>query len=211
MGWYGQQAQTSKVAPARMEHDRLLSCLRCHLETVTAENQRLKAAVWTIRRGGKGPKKKMTKEERKANRKAKKAGKQSDVLSGRSGGTQTMVVYGGKKAVPIPPEFLIGEDGDSEKACRNVETEHVQKVYDTIALQWHGTRYKSWPKVADFIDNQVRRAQTVAGTLLIAPRQPPGSLFGDIGCGNGKNMPHCNVAGMALVISQCGFRFVASA
>ena len=54
------------------------------------------------------------------------------------------------------------------------EKEHVQKVYDSIAAQWHGTRYKPWPKVAEFIK-----------------RQPKGSFFGDIGCGNGKNWSSC--------------------
>ena len=54
------------------------------------------------------------------------------------------------------------------------EKEHVQSVYDSIAAQWHGTRYKPWPKVAAFIE-----------------RQPKGSLFGDIGCGNGKNWMAC--------------------
>ena len=41
-------------------------------------------------------------------------------------------------------------------------------------LQWHGTRYKPWPKVAKFIESQ-----------------PKGSLFADIGCGNGKNWAAC--------------------
>ena len=62
----------------------------------------------------------------------------------------------------------------NEMATPFCETEHVQKVYDSIAKQWHGTRYKPWPKVAAFIE-----------------RQPKGSLFGDIGCGNGKNWFAC--------------------
>ena len=53
--------------------------------------------------------------------------------------------------------------------------EHVRRVYDAIAHQWHGTRYKPWPRVAEFIATLPLRA-TVC----------------DVGCGNGKNMPACN-------------------
>ncbi|XP_077526241.1 tRNA (carboxymethyluridine(34)-5-O)-methyltransferase alkbh8 [Haemaphysalis longicornis] len=50
-----------------------------------------------------------------------------------------------------------------------LETEHVYKVYENIAEQFSDTRYKQWPKVAEFLD-----------TL------EPGSLLLDAGCGNGK-------------------------
>jgi len=59
-------------------------------------------------------------------------------------------------------------------ATPQVEIEHVKNVYDSIASHWHGTRYKPWPKVETFITSQ-----------------PPGTLFADIGCGNGKNIPCC--------------------
>lgn len=52
----------------------------------------------------------------------------------------------------------------------DVELEHVRKVYDAIAPQWHGTRYKAWPKVATFC-------------LMHCG---PGSIVADVGCGNGK-------------------------
>ena len=45
----------------------------------------------------------------------------------------------------------------------------------------HGTRYKAWPKVAEFV------------TSL-----PKGSMIGDIGCGNGKNIPACNEVGLGI-------------
>ena len=42
-------------------------------------------------------------------------------------------------------------------------------------------RYKAWPRVAAFIESL-----------------PRGSLIGDIGCGNGKNIPSCSEVGVAL-------------
>jgi SAM-dependent methyltransferase len=57
----------------------------------------------------------------------------------------------------------------------------VQRVYDSIAHEWHGTRYKPWPRVAEFIQ-----------------RQPRGTLFADAGCGNGKNWAACAERGYAL-------------
>ena len=58
-------------------------------------------------------------------------------------------------------------DGDKTPA---VELEHVRAVYDAIAPQWHGTRYKAWPRVAKFC-----LMNCGAGTLVA-----------DVGCGNGK-------------------------
>lgn len=54
-----------------------------------------------------------------------------------------------------------------------VERVHVQRVYDAVATQWHGTRYRAWSGVEDFVRRHVR----------------PGSLVADVGCGNGKNLP----------------------
>jgi hypothetical protein len=50
-----------------------------------------------------------------------------------------------------------------------VEREHVQAVYDAVAQQWHGTRYRAWSGVEDFIERTTF----------------PGSLVADVGCGNG--------------------------
>jgi hypothetical protein len=33
-----------------------------------------------------------------------------------------------------------------------IEREHVQQLYDAIAPNWHGTRYKAWPQVEAFIE-----------------------------------------------------------
>nr|XP_054923816.1 alkylated DNA repair protein alkB homolog 8-like isoform X2 [Dermacentor andersoni] len=57
---------------------------------------------------------------------------------------------------------------DNATALR-LETEHVYKVYENIAEQFSDTRYKQWPKVAEFLDSLEQ-----------------GSLLLDAGCGNGK-------------------------
>lgn len=44
-------------------------------------------------------------------------------------------------------------------------------MYERIACHFSETRYKPWPKVADFLSNI-----------------PKGSFVLDIGCGNGKNL-----------------------
>eukprot|EP00121_Abeoforma_whisleri_P004971 Awhi_evm1s4497 len=48
----------------------------------------------------------------------------------------------GQKSLPIPDHLKIGDDSSGEKDCLitpDVEREHVQRVYDTIATHWHGT------------------------------------------------------------------------
>lgn len=57
---------------------------------------------------------------------------------------------------------------DNASALR-LEMEHVYKVYENIAEQFSDTRYKQWPKVAEFLDSLTQ-----------------GSLLLDAGCGNGK-------------------------
>lgn len=52
-----------------------------------------------------------------------------------------------------------------------VERRHVADVYDTIAPHFSATRYKPWPRVAEFVD-----ALADASVLL------------DVGCGNGRYM-----------------------
>lgn len=52
-----------------------------------------------------------------------------------------------------------------------LETEHVNKVYDVIAPHFDHTRYKPWPGVANFVKSL-----------------PPNSILVDVGCGNGRNL-----------------------
>nr|XP_037286795.1 LOW QUALITY PROTEIN: alkylated DNA repair protein alkB homolog 8-like [Rhipicephalus microplus] len=61
---------------------------------------------------------------------------------------------------------------DNATALR-LETEHVYKVYENIAEQFSDTRYKQWPRVAEFLDSLEQ-----------------GSLLLDAGCGNGKYLTH---------------------
>ena len=118
---------------------------------------------------------------------------------------------------PCPPELLSERDVSGETDAReknddarekpdtrvttnaaivrsipSVEIENVQRVYDAVARQWHGTRYRAWSGVESF----VRR---------VAAR---GALVADIGCGNGKNAPavvaHGKQTGGAHVIG-CDF------
>lgn len=80
-----------------------------------------------------------------------------------------------RRAEHVPKEQLLqSRDGTTP----DLERENVQKVYDQIANQWDGTRYKAWPKVAEFIETYSKD-----------------SLIGDIGCGNGKNIFVINKSG----------------
>ena len=76
-----------------------------------------------------------------------------------------------KRACAVVPENLI-DAAAKVTAMPEVEREHVQKVYDIVAQQWHGTRYRAWTGVEAFIR-----------------KQPAGLLAADVGCGNGKNIP----------------------
>ena len=57
-----------------------------------------------------------------------------------------------------------GEMSFLESAEETVESEHVHAVYSRIASHFSDTRYKPWPKVAEFIQ-----------------RLQPGSLVADVG------------------------------
>jgi alkylated DNA repair protein alkB family protein 8 len=60
----------------------------------------------------------------------------------------------------------------SELITPETESKHVHAVYDAIATQWHHTRGKRgvlWPGATQFIESL-----------------PPGSIVGDVGCGDGK-------------------------
>jgi len=50
-----------------------------------------------------------------------------------------------------------------------MEKEHVYEVYEKIAPHFSNTRYKPWPKIAEFLN-----------------KLEDGSLVADVGCGNGK-------------------------
>ena len=86
---------------------------------------------------------------------------------------------------PCPPELLsrasatgvverpAARGARDARSIPGVEIANVQRVYDAVARQWHGTRYRAWSGVEAFI----RR---------VAVR---GALVADVGCGNGKNAP----------------------
>ena len=83
-----------------------------------------------------------------------------------------------RKATAVP-EAQLGEAGDVPPSVMpEIEARHVKDVYDSIAKEWHGTRYKSWPRVEEFV--------------LSLPR---GSLVADLGCGNGKMAAACRQGG----------------
>jgi ubiquinone/menaquinone biosynthesis C-methylase UbiE len=59
----------------------------------------------------------------------------------------------------------------SESDANQLEQEHVHKVYNDIAHTFSDSRYRPWPRVAEFL-------RTFSS----------GSYVLDIGCGNGKYM-----------------------
>uniref|UniRef100_A0A7S0JBK4 Methyltransferase type 11 domain-containing protein n=1 Tax=Calcidiscus leptoporus TaxID=127549 RepID=A0A7S0JBK4_9EUKA len=73
--------------------------------------------------------------------------------------------------LPAAPDGMSADEG-SCVMMPELERRHVQRVYDAIANQWHGTRYKAWPNVVKFVE-----------------ALPTGSLVADLGCGNGKLSP----------------------
>ena len=128
-------------------------------------------------------------EERKKAKQLRKEGKRSDALEmeeatrknpspsvktsvSNAGTTATeLVKKPPKRACAVVPENFI-DAAEKVTAMPEVEREHVQKVYDIVAQQWHGTRYRAWTGVEAFVR-----------------KQPPGLLAADVGCGNGKNIP----------------------
>ena len=86
-----------------------------------------------------------------------------------------MAARASAKGVPVPDDLLAPPPSTSSAAeLPALERLHVQSVYDEIAEQWHGTRYRAWPRVEEFV-----RAL------------PPSSLVADLGCGNGKMAAAC--------------------
>lgn len=63
----------------------------------------------------------------------------------------------------------------NERVETAVEREHVAAVYDAIAPHFSATRYKPWPRVAQFVASL-----------------PLGAVLLDIGCGNGRYMSRDN-------------------
>ena len=142
-------------------------------ESIAAERAAIKAA----------------REERKKAKQLRKEGKRSDALEmeeatrknpspsvktsvSNAGTTATeLVKKPPKRACAVVPENFI-DAAKKVTAMPEVEREHVQKVYDIVAQQWHGTRYRAWTGVEAFVR-----------------KQPPGLLAADVGCGNGKNIP----------------------
>jgi len=142
-------------------------------ESIAAERAAIKAA----------------REERKKAKQLRKEGKRSDALEmeeatrknpslsvktsvSNAGTTATeLVKKPPKRACAVVPENFI-DAAEKVTAMPEVEREHVQKVYDIVAEQWHGTRYRAWTGVEAFVR-----------------KQPPGLLAADVGCGNGKNIP----------------------
>ena len=97
---------------------------------------------------------------------------------------QALVPYGSFKAVPIKWESDVLADarrmGDP-RATPAVEREHVRDLYNTVADDWHRTRWKAWPRVTQFV------ASLDVGSVIV-----------DVGCGNGKNLPACDEVGFGV-------------
>jgi len=73
----------------------------------------------------------------------------------------------------------------NELATPTCERNHVHKVYDAIATQWHHTRGKRgvlWP-----------------GATCFLQRLAPGSIIADVGCGDGKYFPAIWEAGSFVI------------
>jgi ubiquinone/menaquinone biosynthesis C-methylase UbiE len=68
-------------------------------------------------------------------------------------------------------DFGVSINQTESQRPTDIEKKHVYEVYDKIATHFSHTRYKPWPKVAEFLNSL-----------------PPNSLVADIGCGNGKYM-----------------------
>ncbi|XP_030836712.1 alkylated DNA repair protein alkB homolog 8 isoform X2 [Strongylocentrotus purpuratus] len=71
-----------------------------------------------------------------------------------------------KAEVTAPPQVVYPK---SDEEAAKLEAQQVHVVYNNIAQNFSGTRYKPWPKVVDFLNGL-----------------EPGSLVLDVGCGNGK-------------------------
>ena len=50
------------------------------------------------------------------------------------------------QTTPVPSTLLTSSPAQTVAALPALERDHVQRVYDAVAEQWHGTRYKAWPR-----------------------------------------------------------------
>ena len=66
-------------------------------------------------------------------------------------------------------EAKVNKENEGATSATNMEKQHVYEVYEKIAPHFSNTRYKPWPKIAEFLNNL-----------------EPGSIVADVGCGNGK-------------------------
>jgi len=74
---------------------------------------------------------------------------------------------------------------DNALVTPSTERDHVHKVYDAIATQWHHTRGKRgvlWPSATQFVQNLSE-----------------GSMVADVGCGDGKYFPAIWEAGSYVI------------
>ena len=92
--------------------------------------------------------KKAAKLRKKAEEKERKAAARAAAAAAAPSGGSAVSA----KSSVLPEALQLQQAADgAEWRGSAVEEEHVQRVYDSIASQWHGTRYKSWPRVAAFI------------------------------------------------------------
>jgi len=95
------------------------------------------------------------------------------------------------KSTAVPPPLLARAAAGAASAPRatpRLEEVHVRDVYDRVATQWAGTRYKAWPEVERFLRDHVRRGDAVV----------------EVGCGNGKNLAAAaDAAGAGAVVLAC--------
>mmetsp|Transcript_42865 Transcript_42865/g.103555 ORF Transcript_42865/g.103555 Transcript_42865/m.103555 type:complete len:1111 (+) Transcript_42865:309-3641(+) len=94
----------------------------------------------------------------------------------------------------LPPSFATNDSTDRHIEMKsssnalvtpNVEKDHVHRLYDAIATQWHHTRGKRgvlWPGATQFLQNL-----------------KPGSVVADVGCGDGKYFPAIWEAGSYVI------------
>ncbi len=77
------------------------------------------------------------------------------------------------------------DSSDNALVTPSTERDHVHKVYDAIATQWHHTRGKRgvlWPSATQFVQNLSE-----------------GSMVADVGCGDGKYFPAIWEAGSYVI------------
>ncbi|CAE8598890.1 unnamed protein product [Polarella glacialis] len=149
--------------------------------------------VATLRKGGKrAQKKEFKKQQKAAEREAVEGaagagdsppeGDRAIGPDGRRGPSGQKLKGPEQKTTAVAVEPPVA---DNPFVTPALEAENVHRVYDAIADHWNHTRYKAWPRVEGFIRSL-----------------PFGSVVADLGCGNGKNLPHVKAAGGFAVASD---------